>query len=198
MSPAERLRLTRLADANRELVALEKGVEAKTEDEKRLRAVQTDYQGRIEATPTRENELIDLMRDYGTLQGMYQSLLSKKQESQISANLERRQIGEQFRILDPARLPVRPFTPNRPRFYGMGILGGLAVGLALAGLMEYLDRTMRSEDDVRVALSLPVLAAVPFIHEQASRARRVLIAVSAATAAAIVIAGAVVALRHLR
>jgi hypothetical protein len=102
MSPAEHLRLTRLADANRELVAIAQGIEGKTAEEKRLRAAQTDYQVRIEATPARENELVDLMRDYGTLQGLYQSLLAKKQESQIATNLERRQVGEQFRILDPA------------------------------------------------------------------------------------------------
>ena len=95
---------------------------------------------------------------------MYQGLLAKKQESQISANLERRQIGEQFRILDPARLPARPFTPNRPRFYGMGVVAGFGVGLALALLLEYLDRTLRSEDDVRVAIGLPVLATVPLIQ----------------------------------
>jgi polysaccharide chain length determinant protein (PEP-CTERM system associated) len=198
ISPAERLRLTRLADANRELVALQQGVQYKAAEQKRLRAVQADYQARLEATPARENELVDLMRDYGTLQGLYQSLLSKRQESQISANLERRQIGEQFRILDPARMPGRPFTPNRPRYYGMGVLGGLAVGLVLAGLLEYLDRTMRSEDDVRAALNLPVVAAIPFIHERISLGRRVLVTVSAATAAAIVIGGAVFALRHLR
>src|SRR5262249_10684521 len=84
ISPAERLRLTRLSDANRELVALQQGVEYKNAEQKRLRAVQADYQARLEATPARENELVDLMRDYGTLQGLYQSLLSKRQESQIS------------------------------------------------------------------------------------------------------------------
>src|SRR5262249_33449118 len=172
--------------------------EYKNAEQKRLRAVQADYQARLEATPARENELVDLMRDYGTLQGLYQSLLSKRQESQISANLERRQIGEQFRILDPARMPGRPFTPNRPRYYGMGVMGGLAVGLVLAGLLEYLDRTMRSEDDVRAALNLPVVAAIPFIRERASLGRRALVTVSAATAAAIVIGGVVFALRHLR
>jgi polysaccharide chain length determinant protein (PEP-CTERM system associated) len=198
ITPAERVRLTRLADANRELVALGKGIEAKTAEEKRLHELQTDYQSRIEATPTRENELIDLMRDYGTLQALYTSLLSKKQESQISANLERRQIGEQFRILDPARLPVRPFTPNRPRYYGMGIISGFGVGLVLAGLLEYFDRSMRSEDDVRAALNLQVVAAIPFIHDRISPARRVAIALSAATVGAIVVATAVVMLRHLR
>ena len=105
LTAQERLRRTRLNDANRELAAIEKDIAAKTADEVKLRDNLTAYQKRIEATPTRESELIELTRDYGTIQGMYTSLLGKKQESQISANLERRQIGEQFRILDPARQP---------------------------------------------------------------------------------------------
>lgn len=184
LSPAERIRRTRLNAATRELESVEKEIEAKIAQEQQLRANLSGYQARIEAIPTRESEMVELTRDYSTLQGLYQGLLAKKQESQISANLERRQIGEQFRILDPARLPARPFTPNRPRFYGMGVIGGLAFGLALAFVVEYLDRTMRSEDDVRVALSFPVLATIPML-DPPSRSRQAFVAVLSLAGAAI-------------
>lgn len=197
LSPAEQFRRSRINDAKQELANLDREVGAKTEEEKRLRGVLLEYQQRIEATPTRQSELVDLTRDYGTLQSMYQNLLAKKQESQISANLERRQIGEQFRILDPARLPARPFTPDRPRFYAMGIFAGLGVGLALAGLLEYFDRTMRSEEDVMAALGLPVLASVPLIITAGASRRRIYLAASAAAAGAIAVA-LFVALRYLR
>ena len=55
--------------------------------------------------PKRESELVELTRDYTTLQTTYQSLLAKREESKIAANLERRNIGEQFKVLDPARVP---------------------------------------------------------------------------------------------
>lgn len=197
MSPAERQRRTRLNAANRELETVENEIAAKTEQEKQLRGVLSGYQGRIEATPTRESELVELTRDYGTLQTMYQGLLAKRQESQISANLERRQIGEQFRILDPARLPARPFTPNRPRLYGLGVLSGLIFGVALATCVEYLDRTMRTEDDVRVAINFPVLATIPFI-EAKSRARRLLVAALSLGSAALLAGATFVAFRYLR
>lgn len=198
LSPVERLRRTRLNDANRELATIEKNLEAKTGEEARLRETLTQYQRRIEATPTSESELIELTRDYSTLQGMYQSLLAKKQDSQISANLERRQIGEQFRVLDPARLPPRPFTPNRPRFYAMGVIGGLGLGIMLAGLLEYLDKKLRSEEDIRVVLNLPVLAAIPFVEEQTFIRRRRLLAMFGATAAVAAGAAAFAAWRYLR
>ena len=164
MTPAERLRRTRLNDATREVALLERDIAEKTADEAKLRQNLSGYQQRIEATPSRESELIELTRDYGTLQSMYQGLLAKKQDSQISANLERRQIGEQFRILDPARLPSRPFTPNRPRFYGHGCRRWFRHRPRAGAPARISDRTLRSEDDVRVAIGLPVLATVPLIH----------------------------------
>ncbi len=198
VTPLERLRRTRLNDANRDLANLTKDIASKTAEEKRLREVLAGYQRRIEVTPTRESELTELTRDYGTLQAMYTGLLQKKQESQISANLERRQIGEQFRILDPARVPARPFTPNRPQYYGMGIVGGLIVGVGLALVLEYLDRSMRNDDDVRVAVGINVLAAIPLIQARVSKKRRVLIAFVSATAAVAVGVGVFVTLRYLR
>jgi polysaccharide chain length determinant protein (PEP-CTERM system associated) len=185
-SPADAVRRSRLDDLRTELGNLDRQIAFKTGEEARVRKVLADYQKRLEATPTRESELTDLTRDYATLQTAYQSLLTKKQDSQISTNLERRQIGEQFRILDPARLPERPFSPNRPLIYGMGVLAGLAVGFGLVALMEYLDRTMRSEADVRTALNLPVLATIPLIRESAPRRKRV--ATESASAAAALLA----------
>ena len=81
--------------------------------------------------------MVELNRDYDTLQGMYTNLLGKKEEASIAANLERRQIGEQFKLIDAARQPERPFSPNRPRYNlgGMGV--GIGLGLALVALLEY-------------------------------------------------------------
>ena len=172
LSPAEARRRGAVETLTRQLEELDKQLIAKTEQEARLRENLQVYQRRLEATPTRVSEMADLMRDYGTFQANYQSLLAKKQEAQLSANLERRQIGEQFRILDPARLPARPYFPNRARLYLLGILGGLAVGLGLAGALEYLDRTMRSEEDVRLALDFPVLATIPLSSGAVALRRR--------------------------
>jgi uncharacterized protein involved in exopolysaccharide biosynthesis len=90
-----------------------------------------DYQAKIEGVPTRESELVELTRDYATLQETYSSLLLKREDSKLAANLERRQIGEQFRIIDPARAPEQPVGPNRVRVAALGALAGLAVGLVL-------------------------------------------------------------------
>jgi polysaccharide chain length determinant protein (PEP-CTERM system associated) len=169
--PSETARRSRLQDTRAEIENLDRQMAQKSAEEKRLHAVMGQYQKRIEIAPGRESELAELTRDYDTLQQTYRGLLAKKQESQISANLERRQIGEQFKILDPARLPERPYSPDRPRLYTMGLLGSLLFGFACAGAAEYLDRTLRFEEDVRLALNLPVIATIPVLAEP-SRSRR--------------------------
>jgi capsular polysaccharide biosynthesis protein len=123
------------------------------------------YQARIEATPMRESELAALTRDYETLQNSYTNLLQKKEESQISANLEKRQIGEQFKVIDPARMPERPASPDRPRLYLIALMAALVAGLGTAAAAEYFDRTLRTESDVRAALDLMVLATVPLMRQ---------------------------------
>jgi uncharacterized protein involved in exopolysaccharide biosynthesis len=120
--------------------------------------------------PKRESELVELTRDYATLQAAYSSLLVKREDSQVAANLERRQIGEQFRILDPASLPDRPY--NRKQRLAVLVGGpfvGLVLGLLLVGFLEYRDSTFKSEDDVVRVLSLPVLALIPVLPTERGR-----------------------------
>ena len=188
----------RLMDAKAELDNLDREIQAKLAEEGRLRSVLGMYQARIEATPVREAELASLTRDYETLAQTYRGLLQKKGESEISANLEKRQIGEQFRILDPARMPEKPESPDRPRLYLIAMLTALAIGIGLAATAEFFDRGLRSEADVRAALNLAVVATVPYMRDAATRARRWRRNLALGAAAITVIAvGATVAWRLL-
>jgi polysaccharide chain length determinant protein (PEP-CTERM system associated) len=189
VSPAEAARANRIKEVNAELKDLDRQLARKDTEEKHLRAMVETYQVRVEATPTRESELIALTRDYETLRNQYASLLGKKEDSKISANLERRQIGEQFKILDPARQAEKPFTPNRPLIDMMGALFGLAFGVGLAALLDYSDSTIKTGEDVLQALSLPVLALVPMMstdERRPSRGRRLAML---ASSAAVVLTG---------
>ena len=102
LSAAQLARQGRARQFQAEIEKLDRQIAAKEADVARLRQAVSDYQHRVEAVPGHESELTDLMRDYETLQKSYTSLLAKKEESKISANLEREQVSEQFKILDPA------------------------------------------------------------------------------------------------
>ena len=178
VSPEEAQRRDRLATMDAELESLARQIKFKEGEEQRLRAAISGYQARIEAVPGLESEWIALSRDYDTLQKTYQDMLAKSEDSKVAANLERRQIGEQFKVLDPARVPERPVSPDRLRINAMGAALGLGLGVLLIGLLEYRDSSMRTEADVINILSLPVLAIVPTIvsrREEQRLARRPLL-----------------------
>jgi uncharacterized protein involved in exopolysaccharide biosynthesis len=160
---AEKIRQSRVEQLRTELTSLQSQIAEKTAEGERLRSALLTYQRRIEVEPTREAELTALTRDYDTLQETYRGLLTKKQESKIAANLERQKIGAQFKVLDQARVPERPFAPNRLRLYSIASLGALGVGLVVAMLFEWFDLGLRTEDEVRGALGLPVLATIPLV-----------------------------------
>jgi capsular polysaccharide biosynthesis protein len=86
----------------------------------------------------------------------------KREDSVIAANLERRQIGEQFKLLDVASLPEKPYNElKRLGVMSSGAAAGLVLGLLAVGLLEHRDSTFRREEEVLKLVSLPVLALIP-------------------------------------
>jgi protein tyrosine kinase modulator len=158
---ADLQRERRIRDTRAELDALNRRILDQQRDQQRLQQETALYQARLEAAPIRESELIELMRDYETLQELYRGLLTKREDSKIAANLERRNVGEQFRVLDPALVPERPFSPDRLKLNAIGICLGLLIGVGLVAALEFMDTTLKSEDDIRMVLGLPVIATIP-------------------------------------
>ena len=73
----------------------------------------------------------DLAVDHEVLLKRYRDLLVKVGESDTAVNLERHQIGEQFRIIDAARMPERPIGPVRLSYQLWGAVAGLMSSLLL-------------------------------------------------------------------
>ncbi len=130
------------------------------EEEVKLKQQIGAYQKRIEDTPKREQELMLMTRDYDLLKLNYQSLLDKRMQSQMAENLERRQQGEQFKILDPARIPEKPIKPDFNRILLMGTFLGLASGLGLAWMRSSMDKSFYTVRETEEYLKLPVLAEI--------------------------------------
>jgi polysaccharide chain length determinant protein (PEP-CTERM system associated) len=128
------------------------------------------YQKRIEDTPKKEQEMVNLNRDYDLLRGQFQSLTDKKYQAQMAENLERKQQGEQFMVLDPARLPEKPFKPNRNGLLAIGALLGFGIGLGLTWFRESMDRSFYEASDVETYLKLPVVATILNLKEEEKKA----------------------------
>ncbi|MDH5527845.1 MAG: Wzz/FepE/Etk N-terminal domain-containing protein [Nitrospirota bacterium] len=123
------------------------------------------YQQRVERTPKVEQELQKLERDYKIMQANYQSLLEKKMDARLAESLERRQQGEQFRVIDSANLPVEPVRPNRKIILLFGLFAGLGLGGGWFILLDMLRPTFQSPEDVTALLGLPVLMATSQVKE---------------------------------
>jgi protein tyrosine kinase modulator len=147
-----------------EIESLDRQVAFKESEERRVRTEISEYQRRIEAVPGLESEWVALTRDYDTQQAAYKDLLTKSGAAQVAANLDKQDIGERFRIVDPAVVPVHPLRAIRAAVNGAGIAIGLLLGIGIAALLEIRDASFRTDSDVLEVLSLPVLALVPRIE----------------------------------
>lgn len=122
------------------------------------------FELRVEQTPSREQDLMILMRDYENMQKNYQALLDKRLNAHVAVNLEKRQKGEQFRVLDPANLPQKLDKPNRLLIMVLGLLGGCGVGVSLAIGLDQVNPTFKRREEVERLPGIRMLAAIPNFH----------------------------------
>jgi succinoglycan biosynthesis transport protein ExoP len=127
--------------------------------EKEIRA----YQARLNQAPVREQEYVDITRGYEQSKANYDSLLKKKNDSEMATNLELKQQGEHFRILDPPSLPQKPYSPNRIKMCAMGLGLGLLLGAGLVIGAEFLDDRVYNEEELKKLLPIGIISEIPTI-----------------------------------
>jgi succinoglycan biosynthesis transport protein ExoP len=137
--------------------------EVSTVRERRRRLMEQirELEHRVEQTPSREQEVMILVRDYENMQKNYQALLDKRLNARVSENLEKRQKGEQFRVLDPANLPKKPDKPNQLLIMMLGLIGGCGLGVGLVIGLEQLNPTFKRREEVEVLPGVRVVAIIP-------------------------------------
>jgi len=147
-------------DLRAKIRALDVAIQAKRNEQAGLTQQIRSYQGRIQSSPQVEEQFKELTRDYQNSQALYQSLLTKMNESEMTTDLEKRQEGETFTVLDAPSLPTDPTYPKISVFAIGGLFVGLAIGVFTVALLEYKDTTLRTERDVWAFTQLPTLAVI--------------------------------------
>lgn len=125
--------------------------------EERLQKTMADFENEALDTNRKELDYMMLQRNVETNKKLYDTLLTKLKESNVSSN----QDVSNIRVTEPATAPLGPISPNKRRNMLMGLMVGLMLGVGYAFLRNYLDQTFRTEEDVQRYLDLPVLSVIP-------------------------------------
>jgi polysaccharide chain length determinant protein (PEP-CTERM system associated) len=149
-----------------QLAATDQEIRRLRQEEALYQGQMSKYRARVENAPLREQSMATLMREYQNTKLAYDVLLQKSQGAQQAENLERRQKGEQFKVIDPARIPEKPFSPNIPKILLIGFMAAVGGGIGLALLREQMDRSFHDAEDVEMTLGLKVLANIPKIESK--------------------------------
>jgi polysaccharide chain length determinant protein (PEP-CTERM system associated) len=146
-----------------QVTLLDQEIAQRQADQKTIQGKINTLQGRIEALPEVEQKLANITNAASQAKASYNSLLDKKAAAATAAAMEQQAEGEEFRIIDPANLPLKPTSPDLVRIEIMGGLGGLLFGCGLAFMAEMRDPVVRSETDITFYTQAPLLAALPLL-----------------------------------
>ena len=157
----------RIADlrAQRDL-AVKEIASANAERQQIGREIEAD-QARIDKLPLREQEMAALTRDYEIAKENYKSLLDKKLSAGMASQLESSQQGEEYTLIEPARIPERPFKPKRELLYAGGAVLSLAISiLVVLGIRLPQDKVV---GEWELGPGVVILGRVPQIKAQRGR-----------------------------
>jgi polysaccharide chain length determinant protein (PEP-CTERM system associated) len=140
----------------------------------RQNAEASEIKRRIAATPKVEEEYGALVASRNNTQTKVNDLMRKLMDSRVAHGMEKEQKGERFTLIDPPRLPEKPFKPNRLAIVLIGLVLGIGAGVGLTALREFSDDAVRSAELLEAATGVAVLAGIPAIvtAEDLSRTRR--------------------------
>ena len=156
---------TRMMVINQEIVSERAAILSALESDYRAALAREQSLRRRVATLTSELEnergqRIDytiLQREVDTNRAQYDALLQRQKEVSIAAGLGSSQVS----VVDRALPPSQPFAPNVSRSVIQALVLSLAAGLGLAFLLKFLDNSLKTPEDLRSKLGLPVLGTIP-------------------------------------
>lgn len=122
--------------------------------------------------PQVERAFASLIQEQDVLLAQYQDLRTMEAEASMGEALETGQSGERLTIVEPARVPNNPVSPDRFSLSFLGIVLSIAVGLALMSVVEAMDRTVRGRNDVYQLLEAPPMGVIPYVETTADTIKR--------------------------
>jgi polysaccharide chain length determinant protein (PEP-CTERM system associated) len=130
------------------------------------------HQAELARIPVFQQEISSVMRDYEAAQDQYKHLADRNFAANMAQDMEIRQKGERFEVLDPAQVPYKPSSPDRPILNLSGLAAGLIFAFVGALTLEILDGSVKTEQEVVSQLGAPVFGEVPWLPTAVDNRRR--------------------------
>ena len=137
-----------------------------------LKAKMATYESRLEQSPQVEREYLDLNRDHANSISRYQEIKAKLMQAEVAQQMEKDSKGERFSLIDPAQLPEKANSPNRPSILLLGMILSLGGGFVYAAVLEGMDGSIKSSKILAGLLDAPLLSVIPFIENSEDRSKK--------------------------
>ncbi len=125
----------------------------------------------LHEVPAAQKELGILMQERDSYRSIYNDLLARMGQSEVSKQMEIGNKASTFRIVDPAILPETPVSPDMIKMFLLAIAGGFGCGFGLVFLLENMDSRVRDVETLH-SLGIDVLAVVPNISDEVQLRRK--------------------------
>lgn len=152
-----------------ELTAIDQRVKGYQQERANVTSLMSTYEKRINASPGLETTLAQRMRDAALTRTQYETMLAKQQAEKLDQRVEKSSQHAAFKVIEPAQLPTAPYSPQRRQIILMGFLASLGIGLAAIFLVEQMDSSFETIEEVQGFTNIPVLSAIPSVAKSVPR-----------------------------
>lgn len=129
----------------------------------RLESQMKDVYAKLHAMPEVAKKYNELDTDYQNTKAYYQELQQKLLTARVSQGMEEAQLGETFKVVEPAFFPEKADKPNRLAIILIGIVLGMGCSVGVVSLREYMDKSVRDSDTMEKITGVPVLSIISSI-----------------------------------
>lgn len=120
-------------------------------------SIVAESEKQLSKLPAKQQGLARVMRDATVAQEIYVMLAKRHEEARISEVMQPTDV----QVIDVATVPVKPISPNKTLYVLIAGILGLCIGLGLAFMLEFMNKTVKTIEDVQHYLDLPVLGSIP-------------------------------------
>jgi polysaccharide chain length determinant protein (PEP-CTERM system associated) len=172
-----------------QIAKVDEDIQKRQEHQQELENQIAFHQQKLQQIPLFEQRMSSVTRDYQGAEDHYKLLLERKFSADMAQDLEVRQKGERFEVLDPAQVPYKPDSPDRPMINWIGLGAGFVISLIVGFALEILNPSVKTEREVVGQLGMPVFGEVPWLPTKANNRQKRLRALYAFVGTAILAAG---------